>query len=307
MTPRTVVIGGGRGLMQVIPGLLAMSEHVTAIVATSDDSGSTGRLRRDLELPAVGDIRRCLLASGQAAGNNALHPLVEHRFPGTDIEGHCLGNLILAAIADRHPDTGPLSETVRAAYPIFGVDPARAAVVPATNQVVDLTATTGTGEHVHGQYAISKTEGLHQLALRPEGAAACAEALEALEALDAADLIVLGPGSLFTSIIAAALPTGLRETIQASSARTVFLPCLLPEEGEGGAGELTHQLAALARHGLHPDLVLASRTHHRQPTHDGDTPIRYADLADAASDEHSPDLVRAALADIGLDREQVRA
>jgi len=245
--PAVVAVGGGHGLAATIRAVRRYAGHTTAVVATADDGGSTGRLRGPLDLPAPGDLRRCVEAmAGEGAG--PLARALGYRFGGTDVEGHALGNLLLAGLA---AETGDFVAAVDELGRLAGLDPARGRVLPATTVPVTLRAETGAGEVVTGQVAVGGTVGIRRVTVEPAGAPA-----PAVAALAAADQVVIGPGSLFTSVLAAAVVDGVRGAIAAVGGRRVYVCNLRAEAGETRGFDVAAHVAALRRHGVEPDVVL---------------------------------------------------
>ena len=219
------MVGGGHGLAATIRGVRRYASSTTAVVATADDGGSTGRLRSAKDMPAPGDLRRCLVAM---AGVEQL-PLgraLEYRFGGTDVEGHALGNLLLKALGEV---TGDFPAAVDEVARLLGLDPEEARVLPATVEPVRLRGVTTDGEQVVGQVAVSSTPGIARVALDPSGARAPAGLVEAVKS---ADQVIFGPGSLYTSVLAAAVVDELREAVAAAGAQRVYVCNLRAEAAE---------------------------------------------------------------------------
>ena len=230
----------------------AYASCTTAVVATADDGGSTGRLRGALDLPAPGDLRRCIEAMAGTAGG-PLAAALGYRFGGTDVEGHALGNLLLAGLAQA---TGDFVAAVDEMCRLVGLDPAVGWVVPATTAPVVLRAETAGGRQVIGQVAIAGTVGIERLAVDPADVPAPAAALDALAA---ADQVVLGPGSLYTSVLAAAAVDDVREALKQVRGRRVYVCNVRAELGETRGYDVAAHVDALRRHGIEPDVVLAQR------------------------------------------------
>ncbi|MCX5416150.1 gluconeogenesis factor YvcK family protein [Streptomyces sp. NBC_00059] len=250
-TPRVVVIGGGRGLTATVRAARRYAGHTTAVVTTADDSGSTGRLRASMSIPAPGDIRRCLLAMA-GVEDDPIGKAFEYRFPGTDLDGHALGNLVLAGLATVR---GGFTEGVGELAALLGVHPDTAQVFPATADPVGLRATTVDGHEVVGQYAVSQTAGLHRVALHPPG---CGAPDGVVDAILRADQVVMGPGSVYTSVLAAALVPDVFDALNTTAARKVYVCNLEPERAETTGYDVAAHVAALMDHGVKPDLVLVS-------------------------------------------------
>ena len=250
--PHVVAVGGGHGLAATIRAARRYAGRTTAVVSTADDGGSTGRLRSALDMPAPGDLRRCVEAM---AGEDAppLTRALDYRFAGSDVAGHALGNLLLAGL---HTVTGDFVAAVDELSRVAGVDPAVGRVLPATVDPVVLRAEVADGCHVTGQVAITRSVGIERVVVDPADAAVPADAVEAL--LDA-DQVVLGPGSLFTSVLAAAVVDGVREALKRSPARRVYVCNVRAELGETRGYDVAAHVAALRRHEIEPDVVLAQR------------------------------------------------
>ena len=234
--PRVVAIGGGHGLSVTLEAVQAYASEITAVVAVADDGGSSGRLTSGLGIPPPGDIRRCLLAL--TPDPTILSELFAYRFPAGDIEDHSLGNLLLAALTDL---TGDFGAGVDLAGQMLG---AVGRVVPAANQAAQLTAMVG-GQTVSGQALITKARGgVSAMELGPDDLIANPTALAAIAA---ADQVVLGPGSLFTSLMAVLLVPGIAQSWTSSRAKKVFVINLIEQDGETlGLGGADH-LAALSK------------------------------------------------------------
>lgn len=264
---RVVAVGGGHGLAATLRSLRCLPVEPTAVVSVADDGGSTGRLREDSDRAAPGDIRKCLVALAGAEG--PLTRVMEHRFAAGELEGHSFGNLLLAALEESE---GGLLDSVQVVSDLLEL---QGTVLPATEVPVELVATLEDGAEVVGQAAIAATAGLSRVELRPR----CSPPEAVLDAVTTADAIVLGPGSLYTSVLAAAVVPELCEAVGASQAPLVYVCNLRPQQHETDGYDVAAHVAALARHGFDPDVVL----------HDPDTLA----AGDAAGD---PRLVAAPLA-----------
>jgi len=255
LKPHVVAVGGGHGLAATIRAVRRYAGRTTAVVATADDGGSTGRLRDAMALPAPGDVRHCLVAMAgddTESGSSPLVDALEFRFEGTDVAGHALGNLLLAGLA---AVTGDFVAAVDEASRLVGLDPDVARVLPATVEPVVLRAIVAgaPGGELTGQVAISRAGGIDRVAVEPAGARA---PVAAVEALVDADQIVLGPGSLYTSVLAAAVVDAVRHGIADSRGRVVYV-CNLRAEGTETFGyDVADHVAALRRHGIAPDVVV---------------------------------------------------
>jgi uncharacterized cofD-like protein len=287
--PQVVAVGGGHGLAASIRAVRRYAGRTTAIVSTADDGGSTGRLRNAIDMPAPGDVRRCVEAMAGDAGR-PLTAALDYRFSGSDVEGHALGNLLLAGL---QAVTGDFVSAVDELSRLVGLDPAVGSVVPATVGPVVLCAGLAGGEWVTGQVAISQTAGIERLVVRPADAVTPAGAVVALAH---ADQVVLGPGSLYTSVLAAALAGGVRESLAGSPGRRVYVCNLRAEAGETRGYDVAAHVAALRRHGVVPDVVLAQRGGLQWG--DVGVPVVEAEIARRDGLAHDPFLLGAALADL---------
>jgi uncharacterized cofD-like protein len=295
-----VAVGGGHGLAATIRAARLYARRVTAIVSTADDGGSTGRLRRSpglgLALPAPGDLRHCLVAMASTSAPGTVGPgagplaeALEYRFAGTDVEGHALGNLVLAALT---AVTGDFVEAVDEAARLLGLDPDEARVLPATAEPVELRARTRTGNgEVAGQVAVSETCDVHRVRVVPERPPAPAEAVDAL--LDA-DQIVLGPGSLYTSVLAAAAVDDVRRAVAEGRGQRIYVCNLRAEASETRGYDVAAHVAALARHGVEPDVVVVQPG--ALPRGDVGVRVVEADVARPHGLAHDSEKLAAALA-----------
>jgi len=220
--------------------------RVTAIVATGDDGGSSGRLREDIHMPAPGDLRRCLTA---VSPDPQLAEALEHRFREGDLAGHAVGNLVLAGLVDAGHDLASAAAHVSR---WLGLDPEVMQVLPATEVPVDLVAETPEGT-VRGQVEIEGAGRLVHIGLDPADPPVPAAATDALAA---ADQIVLGPGSFYTSVLAPAVVPRVRSAIEARRGRFVYVANLRADETGVTDIDLAGHLVALASHGLFPDAAV---------------------------------------------------
>ena len=233
---RIVSIGGGTGLSTLLGGLkkhargvqsapVAGSPEVdiTAVVTVTDDGGSSGRLRKDFDILPPGDIRNCMTALSE--DEHLLSHLFEYRFVGgRGLKGHSFGNLFLTAM---HQITGDFAQAVKLSSEILAI---RGRIFPATSTNVTLDALLENGKLVRGETNISKSrQAIRQIMLAP---ANCEPLPEALEAITRADLITLGPGSLYTSVVPNLLVNGIPEAIEKSAAMKVYFVNLMWQPGE---------------------------------------------------------------------------
>jgi uncharacterized cofD-like protein len=223
-TLQIVGIGGGTGLPVLLSGLAHEPRvRLSAIVTVADDGGSSGKLRAGLGLPAVGDLRNCLVAL--SGNHSALADLFQHRFAGGDgLEGHALGNLIVAALYQR---TGSLKQAIEIASEFL---PLRGKALPATEALTTLCAAFEDGSVIRGESHIAATcKQIRRVWLEPPDPPATRGVLEALTGADA---IVLAPGSLYTSLLPNLLVSGVAEAIRKSPASKILVCNLLTQPGE---------------------------------------------------------------------------
>ncbi|HNX29413.1 MAG TPA: YvcK family protein [Syntrophomonadaceae bacterium] len=221
--PKIVVIGGGTGLPVLLKGLKNWTSELTAIVTVTDDGGSSGRLRTELGVLPPGDIRSCLVALAET--ETLMDKVFQHRFgQGDSIKGHNLGNLLLVAMTEIAGDF------VSAIKEVSKVLKVRGQVIPVTLEPVNLVALMADGITVKGETSIREYPGcINKLWLTPEN---CHPVPAVLEAISEADAVVIGPGSLFTSIIPNLLVDGVTEAISRSKAKTIFISNIMTELGE---------------------------------------------------------------------------
>jgi uncharacterized cofD-like protein len=235
---RVVAIGGGNGLSTVLRGLKRYCDSMTAIVTVADDGGSSGRLRRDLGVVPPGDIRNCLAAL--ADEEELLTTLFRYRWADGELAGHSFGNLFLTAMADI---AGDFEKGVRLASNVLAI---RGQVLPVSLDSITLVAHLTDGREVVGESAITAAGGeIAHLRLEPESPVPLAEALQAIEA---ADVILLGPGSLFTSILPNLLVPGIAAAVKRSRAAKLFICNVMTQPGETQAFSAADHLSALERH-----------------------------------------------------------
>jgi uncharacterized cofD-like protein len=233
---RVVGIGGGHGLAQTLRAARRYASEVSAVVTVADDGGSSGRLTAELGIPPPGDIRNCLVALTESS---PLTELYQHRFRSGPLEGHALGNLIIAALADTH---GGFGKAVEAAGDLLG---ATGSVYPATEELVSLVAVVP-GGLVSGQVAVATTTrpitSVHLQPPEPEAHPG------AVRAILEADQVVIGPGSLYTSVIAALLVPGIKQAVLSTQATRIYVCNSRPQSGEAETLDLAGHVEALERH-----------------------------------------------------------
>ncbi len=242
--PRIVALGGGTGLPSVLRGLKAYTANLTAIVTVADDGGSSGRLRGDLGMLPPGDIRNCMIALADT--EPLMEQLFQHRFESGELAGHNFGNLFLAAMEQVVGDfvTG-LGESSR----VLAV---RGTVLPATLDNVTLHALLSDGQVIRGESRIGHAPlPIQKVWMDPPDATPLAEAIEAIKA---ADMIVLGPGSLYTSLLPNLLVTPIADAIRHSKALRVYVSNIMTQPGETDHFSLKDHVATLEKH-VGPDLI----------------------------------------------------
>lgn len=287
--PKIVAIGGGTGLSTLLRGLKEHTSNLTAVVTVADDGGSSGVLRNELGIPPVGDIRNCIVALADA--EPLMSQLLQYRFPGADgaadatqlsgdagdasgageaagdgphdgsngvrpdrtgLRGHAVGNLLIAAMCAI--EDGDFEEGVRKMNRVLAV---RGQVLPVSPTPLTLHARLRDGTVLEGQSRIARAEGIERVWLTPDDVAASDDAVAAIAD---ADLIVLGPGSLYTSLLPSLLLPQIRDAVAASPALRIFVCNVATQRGETAGYDLADHLEALTAHakpGL-IDVVLAN-------------------------------------------------
>lgn len=249
---RIVAIGGGTGLSTLLAGLKSYAPgvksrpagrrptaEINAIVTVTDDGGSSGRLRRDFDILPPGDIRNCMTALSE--DTDLLSQLFQYRFAsGRGLKGHSFGNLFLTAM---HQITGDFAHAVKLSSEILAI---RGHIFPSTAENVSLEATLDDGTQVRGESKISRSRRpIRSIKLKPSR---CEPLPEALEAIAQADLITLGPGSLYTSVIPNLLVNGVAAAIRRSAALKAYFVNLMWQPGETISLTASQHLRALQQH-----------------------------------------------------------
>lgn len=238
--PKIVAIGGGTGLATLLRGLKQYSDNVTAIVAVADNGGSSGRLREELGVLPPGDIRHCLTAL--AGEEELMTQLFNYRFQGgTTLLGHSFGNLFLTAMAEI---TGDLEKAIHASSRVLAV---RGQVLPATLVPMELVALLEDGTEVKGESQISQSHGrIVSIRSVPEAPPALPEALRAIQE---ADIIIIGPGSLYTSLAPNLLIPEIREALLKSRAARLYVCNVMTQPGETDDFAVSDHVATLQQLG----------------------------------------------------------
>ena len=247
--PRIVAIGGGTGLSTLLRGLKEHTSNLTAIVTVADDGGSSGVLRTELGIPPVGDIRNCIVALADA--EPLMSDVLQYRFPDTDgaangLGGHALGNLLIAAMTA--VEGGDFEDGIRLMNRILAV---RGQVLPVSPTPITLHALTTDGHIVDGQSHVMRTTGIERVWITP-GEVQASE--DALAAIADAELIVLGPGSLYTSLLPSLLIPAIRDAVLAATAPRIFVCNVATQEGETTGFDLAAHVDALVAH-TSPNLI----------------------------------------------------
>lgn len=248
--PRIVAIGGGTGLSALLRGLKTHTSNLTAIVTVADDGGSSGVLRTELGIPPVGDIRNCIVALADA--EPLMSDVLQYRFPvgpgaePSGLAGHALGNLLIAALTAL--EGGDFENGIRSMNRILAV---RGRVLPVSPTPLTLHARLIDGTVVDGQSQVMKTSGIERVWLTPDDVRASADALTAIAE---ADLIVLGPGSLFTSLLPSLLVPAIRDAVRRAGAPRIFISNVATQVGETSGFDLAEHVNAVVAHTA-PDLI----------------------------------------------------
>jgi uncharacterized cofD-like protein len=303
---KLVAIGGGTGLSTLLSGLKRFVgergdglwlDSLSAIVTVSDDGGSSGRLRDELRILPPGDIRNCMIALSE--DSTLLSRLFRYRFRGSgDLAGHSFGNLFLAALADV---TGDFVEAVRLSSEVLA---SKGRIFPATVNDVRLIAELEDGRVVHGETQITAARSpIRRLRLEPEQ---CLPLPEALAAISAADVITIGPGSLYTSIVPNLLVASVADAIGKANATKIFIANLMTQPGETDGYDVRRHLAAVMKYAaqIHFDYVVVnnravSSSRAELYRADGAYPVGLDDEIDDSDFGPESEFVRADLLDQG--------
>ncbi len=236
---KVVAIGGGTGLSMLLRGVKKYTNNITAVVTVGDDGGSSGRLREDMGILPPGDIRNCIAAL--ADDDDLITELFQYRFKtGEGLEGHSFGNLFLTALC---AITGNMVKAVKESSNVLNI---RGVVLPATLDDMKLAAEFTDGTIVKGESNIPEAKKqIKRLFTEPE---VCHALPEVLEAIASADLIILGPGSLYTSVIPNLLVDGIVDAIMASSAKKIYVCNIMTQPGETDNYSVASHLNALITH-----------------------------------------------------------
>jgi len=247
--PDIVAIGGGTGLSTLLSGLKYYTRNITAIVTVTDEGGSSGRLRGEWGVLPPGDIRNCMLAL--AEDDSSLNRLLNFRFDRGELKGHSLGNLILLAATEM---TGDFRKAVEELNKLLAI---RGKVIPVTNESVVLCAATADGDSLRGELDIARKGcRIESIWIEPADARAFPEAVAAIENADA---VVLGPGSLFTSIIPNLMFREVSDALKRTAAPKIYITNLMTQPGETDGLSLMDHVRWITRaSGTIPDYILVN-------------------------------------------------
>ena len=238
--PKIVVVGGGTGLSTLLTGLKQRTSNITAIVTVADDGGSSGRLRQELDVLPPGDIRNCLVAL--ADSEDLLGPLFQFRFSeGEGLKGHNFGNLFITAMSKV---TGDFAKAITESSKVLAI---RGNVFPATLQRVKLVAKRLNGRETVGESLIreERESPIDQLLLSPGD---CKATQESIDAISQADVIILGPGSLYTSVMPNLLIKGIQRQILRAKAVKIYVCNVMTEGGETENFSVSDHVRAIIKH-----------------------------------------------------------
>ena len=283
---RVVALGGGHGLAATLAAVRRYADDISAVVSVADDGGSSGRLRDAFGIPPPGDLRKCLVAL--ARPDSLWTAAFEHRFGAGDLEGHAFGNLVIAGLTDA---TGDFTLALAEAGRLLG---AVGRVLPATSEPVVLKGATGDGlGSVSGQVAVAKAGRIAGVSLVPADAAPPPDVLEVVAG---ADQVVIGPGSLFTSVLAVVAVPAIREALATTAGRKVYVCNLREQPPETSGYDVAAHVDALRAHGLEVDVVL----HHRGALPVGRTGVPCVErlVAREGAGVHDPELLAVALKEL---------
>ncbi|MDG3011236.1 uridine diphosphate-N-acetylglucosamine-binding protein YvcK [Rhodococcus sp. D2-41] len=306
-TPSIVALGGGHGLYATLRAARRLSTDVTAVVTVADDGGSSGRLRSELGVIPPGDLRMALAALAADDPRTQLWTeVIQHRFGGTGaLAGHSLGNLVLSGL------TEVLGDPVRALDEVAEVLGVRGRVLPMSPVALEIEADVSGLEAdprvvrpIRGQVAVATTPGrVRRVRLMPSDPPACADAVDAIMR---ADLVLLGPGSWFTSVIPHVLVPELFDALIATTARRALLLNLAPEPGETAGFSAERHLHVLAQHA--PDFRVESivvdagavgadseREYVARAADRLGARVTFAEVAEPGTERHDPELLAVAL------------
>ena len=247
---KVVTIGGGTGLSVLLRGLKKYPLEITAVVTVADDGGSSGKIRSDMNIPSPGDIRNVIAALSDV--EPYLEKMFQYRFDSGEVKGHPVGNLMIAAMTDIH---GDFSTAVKVMSRILNV---RGTVLPTTNDIATLNAVLSDGEIIRGESSITKAGGvIDHVYITPSRVKPNEDVLKAIEE---ADYIIMGPGSLYTSIIPNLVISKVSEKIRESKAKKIYVCNVMTQHGETDNYSVCDHIVAINKHVQENifDLVIAN-------------------------------------------------
>lgn len=243
--PRIVVVGGGTGLSTILRGLKNITNNLTAIVTVGDDGGSSGRLRKEMGVLPPGDIRNCIAAL--ADEEDLVTKLFQYRFPGGGLGGHSFGNLFLTALCSI---TGDMFNAVKESSKVLAI---RGKVLPSTLDDIRLVAEMKDGRIIEGESNIPEAKGkIKELTSEPTSAKTLDDVKEAIEE---AELIILGPGSLYTSVIPNLLIGEIASCISKSNANKFYICNVMTQPGETDGYSASNHVEAILNHAKLPNII----------------------------------------------------
>lgn len=260
--PTVVALGGGHGLAATLRATRRYAGRITGIVSVADDGGSSGRLREALGIPAPGDLRKCLVALGDE--ESLWGKAFGLRFEAGELEGHAFGNLVIAGLARASGDFLVALETASRLVETVGH------VLPATRVPVVLHAEVedaGSAPRVvRGEVAINRVSGIRRVTIDPITASA---PYSAIDAIADADQVIIGPGSLYTSVLAVLAVPDITQAINRSSAQKIYVCNLHAQERETEGYDVADHVRAVVAHGVQPDVVVYDSTQMKLGALDG--------------------------------------
>ncbi len=281
-----VALGGGHGLAASLRAARSYAGDITGIVSIGDDGGSSGRLRSEIGVAPPGDLRRCL--SALATDDSLLARSLEHRFEHGTLRGHPVGNLLLTGLAMA---SGDLQSAIDEVGRLVG---AAGRIFPATLVPVTLIADSDHGT-LAGQVTIERATGIRNLRFDPADPPVPGEAVEAVRA---ADQVLIGPGSLFTSVLATAVVPAIRDALHQTNAQRIFIANVANDKAEARGFGLAEHVEALVDHGIKVDAVIAQPGSSTRRS--VDAPVTEVDVAGADGWSHEPTKLGVALAELAV-------
>ena len=244
--PKIVVIGGGTGLSTILKGLKTITNNLTAVVTVGDDGGSSGRLRDEFGVLPPGDIRNCIAALGDE--DALINELFQYRFKkGTGLEGHSFGNLFLSVLCEI---TGDMFNAVKESSKVLAI---RGRVLPSTLDDMRLSAEMEDGRIIQGESNIPEAGGrIKRLFCEPQSPKALKEVIDAIKS---ADIILMGPGSLYTSVIPNLLIDEISETISKSKAHKAYVCNVMTQPGETDGYTVSDHVKAILKHAKYDNMI----------------------------------------------------